>query len=274
MEDNKYFTLNNGIKMPKIGLGTYQLSQGICAEKVKQAIDLGYTMFDTAPSYDNEREVGEGIRLSNVPRDKIFVITKVHQSGYEAAKKSIEESLSKFGFPYFDLILHHWSVEDDIGTYRAIEEAYKQNKCRAIGVSNFNEKEFLNIYNNFETKPAVNQIETHIYFNQNKMHYFLKNYNCIHQSYSPFGGTGAPNLENETLKEVAEKYDKSPAQITLNYLLENNIIVIPRTENENKMEENLDVFDFKLEPDDRKKLALLDTGRGNGWPKSMEEEFY
>ena len=127
--------------------------------------------------------------------------------------------------------------------------------------------------NNFEIKPDVNQIETNLYFNQNKMHKFLEEYNCVHQSYSPFG-SGAPNLKNTTLIEVAEKYGKTPAQITLNYLLESNIIVIPRTENEDRMTENIDVFDFKLEPSDRKIIASLDTGRGKDWPKSMNEEFY
>ena len=271
---DEYVILNNGIKMPKIGLGTYQINHNTCAEKIKEAINLGYRLFDSAQSYNNEKEVGEGIRLSKVKRDEIFVITKVEHSGYEAAKESIEESLNKFGFSYFDLILHHYPMEDDIGTYKAIEEAYKQGKCKAIGLSNFNERQFLNIYNNFETKPAVNQIETNLYFNQNKMHNFLKEYNCVHQSYSPFGGNGAKYLKDPTLIKVAEEYGKTPAQVTLNYLLENNIIVIPKTENEDRMEENFDVFDFKLKPSDRKILATLDRGRGNGWPKSMEEEFY
>ena len=176
-------TLNNGVKMPVIGYGVYLVNQGICAQCVKDAIQVGYRHIDTAQMYFNEKEVGDGIRLSGIPRNQIFVTTKVCTSGYLATKNSIEESLRKFGFPYFDLILIHWPQADNIGTYKALEEAYKQGKCRAIGLSNFGESDFLQIYNSFQTKPTVNQIETHLYFNQKKMHNFLAKYNCIHESW-------------------------------------------------------------------------------------------
>ena len=178
----EYVTLNNGIKMPVIGYGVYLVDPSICAKCVKEAIEVGYRKIDTAQYYGNEKEVGEGIRLSKVPREQIFVTTKLQTSGYTSAKRSIDNSLKKFGFPYFDLILIHWPMGDDIGTYKALEEAYKQGKCKSIGLSNFNEREFLEIYNNFQTKPAVNQIETHLYFNQKKMHKFLEKYNCVHES--------------------------------------------------------------------------------------------
>ena len=271
---NEYVTLNNGIKMPTIGYGVYLVDPSICAKCVKEAIELGYRKIDTAQYYYNEKEVGEGIRLSKIPREQIFVTTKVQTSGYSATKRSIEESLKKFGFPYFDLILIHWPMGDDIGTYKALEEAYKQGKCKAIGLSNFNEREFLEIYNHFQTKPTVNQIETHLKFNQKKMHKFLGKYNCIHESWSPLGGSGAKILKNQTLINVAKKYGKTPAQIALRYLLELNIVVLPKSNHKNRMQENLNILDFKLKDEDIKTLSTLDTGRGGSWPSAMSEEFY
>ena len=161
-----YFSLNNGIQMPIIGFGVYLLKGKDCVESVKNAIQVGYRHIDTAQFYGNEKEVGEGIRLSGIPRNQIFVTTKVMTSGYLSTKESIDQSIQRFGFPYFDLILIHWLMDDNIGTYKALEEAYKQGKCKSIGLSNFNEREFLNIYNNCQIKPAVNQIETHLHFQQ------------------------------------------------------------------------------------------------------------
>ena len=241
---------------------------------VKNAIQVGYRHIDSAQMYGNEKEVGEGIRLSGLPRNQIFVTTKVCTSGYLATKQGIEGSLQNFGFPYFDLILIHWSMSDNLGTYRALEEAYRQGKCKSIGLSNFNEREFLNIYNNFQIKPAVNQIETHLYFNQKKMHNFLLKYGCIHESWSPFGGTGAFMLQDNTLKNVSQKYGKTPAQVLLRYLLHRGIVVIPKTVNKNRMIENINIFNFKLMDEDIKLLSSLDTGRGKGWPHGMSEEFY
>jgi len=267
-------TLNNGVKMPSVGYGVYLVDPNICAKCVKEAIEVGYRKIDTAQYYHNEKEVGEGIRLSKVPREQIFVTTKTQTNGYNSTKRSIDESLKKFGFPYFDLILIHWPMGDDIGSYRALEEAYKQGKCKAIGLSNFNEREFLEIYNNFQTKPTVNQIETHLYFNQKKMNKFLSKYNCVHESWSPFGGAGAKMLKNKTLINVAAKYGRTPAQVTLRYLLDLNISVLPKTEHKNRMIENLNVFDFKLKEEDKNIISSLDTGRGGSWPSSMREEFY
>ena len=266
--------LNNGVKMPVIGFGVFLITGQECVECVKNAIKVGYRHIDTAQMYGNEREVGEGIRQSGIPRDQIFVTTKALTSGYLATKQGIEQSLQSFGFPYFDLFIIHWPMGDNLGTYKALEEAYKQGKCKAIGLSNFNEREFLTIYNNFQTKPAVNQIETHLYFNQNKMHNFLTKYGCVHESWSPFGGSGAFMLNDETLKSVAAKYQKTPAQILLRYLLHKSIVVIPKTANKNRMIENLNIFNFKLADQDIKLLSTLDTGRGKSWPAGMHEEFY
>ena len=238
---NEYVTLNNGVKMPVVGYGVYLVDPSITAKGVKEAIEVGYRHIDTAQYYSNEREVGEGIRLSKVPREQIFVTTKTQTSGYSSTKRSIDESLRKFGFPYFDLILIHWPTGDDKGTYKALEEAYKQGNCKAIGLSNFNQREFLEIYNNFQTKPTVNQIETHLNFNQKKMHVFLEKYNCVHESWSPLGGTGAKVLKNKTLINVAAKYGKTPAQVALRYLLDLNIVVIPKSNHKNRMIENLNI---------------------------------
>jgi diketogulonate reductase-like aldo/keto reductase len=266
-------TLNNVVKMPILGLGVYLIDNN-CPEVIKTAIDLGYRHFDTAQYYGNEKEVGEGIRLSKVPRSEIFVTTKLQTGGYDSAKKGIESSLKRFGFPYFDLILIHWPTGDDVGTYKALEEAYKEGKCKAIGLSNFNESQFLEIYNKFKIKPAINQIETHLYYNQKKMNSFLKKYNCVHESYSPFGGPGARILNNSTLISIAKKYSKSPAQIALKYLLNKGIVVIPKSSNKNRMMENLNLFDFQINDEDIKILETLDTGRGRSWPSAMSEEFY
>ena len=259
--------------MPVIGLGVFLVTGRECVESVKNAIQVGYRHIDSAQIYGNEKEVGEGIRLSGIPREQIFVTTKVWTTGYSETKQSIIDSLQRFGFPYFDLILIHWPKGDNLGTYRALEEAYKQGKCRAIGLSNFNEREFLKIYNNFQTKPAVDQIETHLYFNQKKMHNFLLKYGCIHESYSPFGGTGAYILQDETLRKVAAKYRKTPAQVLLRYLLHRGIVVIPKTVNRNRMIENINIFNFKLMEEDLKILNSLDTGRGRD-RGGMGEEFY
>ena len=271
---DKCITLNNGLKMPIVGFGVYLISGQECFESVKNAIEVGYRHIDTAQYYTNEKEVGEAIRASKVPREEIFVTTKTATSGYSSTKAGIENSLKKFGFPYFDLIIIHWPTGDDIGTYKALEEAYKQGKCKSIGLSNFNQRQFLEIYNNFETKPVLNQIETHLHFQQKKMHEFLIKYNCIHESWSPLGGKGAKALKDKNLIIVAEKYKKTPAQIVLRYLYQLNIVIIPKTVKRNRMIENLDIFNFKLKDEDMKILSELDTGRGGSWPSTMKEEFY
>ena len=271
---NKYVTFNNGVKMPILGLGVYSMYGNECVEAVKNAIEVGYRHFDTAQYYRNEKEVGEGIRASKISRDKIFVTTKTNTSGYSATKSGIQQSLQKFGFPYFDLIIIHWPVGDNIGTYKALEEAYKQGKCKAIGLSNFNEKEFLEIYNNCEIKPVINQIETHIHFQQKKMHDFLVKYKCIHESWSPFGGNGAKTLNDRNLGIIAAKYKKSPAQIVLRYFIQLNVVVIPKTTHKDRMIENFDVFNFRIRDEDMKALSKIDTGRGGSWPYGMREEFY
>jgi diketogulonate reductase-like aldo/keto reductase len=265
--------LNNGYKMPVIGFGVYQITGQECVQCVKSAIEVGYRHIDTAQMYGNEKEVGDGIRLSKLPRNQIFVTTKVCTSGYQATKQSIEDSIQRFGFPYFDLIIIHWSMSDNLGTYRALEEAYRQGKAKAIGLSNFNERNFLHIYNNCQIKPAVNQIETHLHFAQKKMHNFLTKYGCVHESWSPFGGAGARCLEDSTLKMVAAKYGKTPAQVLLRYLLHCGIVVIPKTVNRNRMIENINIFNFKLNPQDIQILSKCDRGQGMAW-SGMQEEFY
>ena len=266
--------LNNGVKMPVIGFGVYLITGKECVECVKNAIAVGYRHIDSAQMYGNEREVGEGIRQSGLPRNQIFVTTKVATSGYLATKQGIDQSIQSVGFPYFDLIIIHWPMGDSLGTYKALEEAYRQGKCKAIGLSNFNEREFLQIYNSFQTKPAVNQIETHLHFQQKKLHSFLTKYGCVQESWSPFGGTGARMLEDNTLKMVAAKYGKTPAQVLLRFLLHLGIVVIPKTVNKNRMIENLNIFNFKLMDQDIKLLSSVDTGKGSSWPGGMMEEFY
>ena len=267
-------TFNNGVKIPLLGFGVYLIYGRDCVEAVKNAIEVGYRHIDTAQYYRNEKEVGDGIRASKIPREQIFVTTKTATSGYSATKAGIQQSLQKFGFSYFDLIIIHWPVDDNIGAYKALEEAYKQGKCKAIGLSNFNEREFLEIYNNCEIKPVINQIETHLHFQQKKMHDFLVKYKCIHESWSPFGWSGAKTLNDRNLGIIASKYKKSPAQIVLRYLIQLNIVVIPKTVHKDRMIENFDIFNFRLRDEDMKALSKIDTGRGGSWPYGMREEFY
>ena len=271
---NRYVSLNNGIQMPTVGFGVYLVHGQECFESVKNAIEVGYRHIDTAQYYGNEKEVGEAIRATNIPREQIFVTTKTMTSGYSSTKNGIDSSLKKFGFPYYDLIIIHWPCGDDKGTYKALEEAYIQGKCKAIGLSNFNQRQFLEIYNNFKTKPVLNQIETHIHFQQKRMHEFLSKYNCIHESWSPLGGKGAKVLKDKTLISIAEKYKKTPAQIALRYLLQLNIVIIPKTVNRDRMIENYNIFNFHIKDEDMSELSKVDTGRGGSWPSTMSEEFY
>ena len=258
----KYVTLNNGIKMPMLGYGVYQVTNDECERCVRDALDVGYRSIDTAQAYGNEEAVGRGIKNSGVKRDDIFLTTKVWVSngGYENAKKSIEESLRKLDTEYIDLLLIHQPFNDYYGTWRAMEEAYKIGYLRAIGVSNFYPDRLVDLCRFVEVTPAVNQVETHVFQQQKKAHEYMEKYEVQHESWGPFAEGRKDFFTNPTLTEIGAKYGKSAAQTALRFLIQSNVVVIPKSTHKERMEQNFDVFDFSLSAEDMAAIQKLDEG--------------
>ena len=269
----KYLMLNNSVEMPMLWFWVYKIDQDKTKNIVLDAINTWYRLIDTAQYYENERWVWQAIKYSWIDRKDFFVTTKLITKWYENTLKWIDISLQKFWYDYFDLILIHWPKWDNISIYRALETAYKQWKCRAIGLSNFNEEQFLEIYDNCEIKPTINQIETHVMWQQWKMHEFLKKYDCVHESRSPLWAWNFWLFENEILIDISEKYNKSVAQIMLKFFIQNDVIVIPKTSHIERMKENFDVFDFELTSEDIIKIKDLDKKISyTNWPETMLKE--
>ena len=266
---------NNGIEMPMLGFGTYQITPNTTLLNVAKALRLGYHLIDTAQYYGNVEGVGEAIKESGLDRWRVFVTTKVQTSGYTETRKGLDQSLIDFNQDYFDLVLIHWPMGDDLETYRAIEDAYKEGKVRAIGLSNFNAPQVQEIIDNSSIKSAVDQIETHILWQQQRMHEYLTENNIVHESYAPLGEANPGFLGIPVLKEVGRKYQKTPAQVTLRYLIQCGIVVIPKTTNTKHVEENIDIFDFELNVEERAKLRDLDAKKSiDGWAEAMQEKNY
>lgn len=256
----KYVTLNNGVKMPIIGYGVYQVTPEECERCVLDAISAGYRSIDTAQAYHNEEGVGNAIEKCGVAREDLFITTKVwiSNAGYEKAKASIEESLRKLKTDYIDLLLIHQPFGDYYGTYRAMEEAYKEGKIKAIGVSNFYPDRLIDICQFNEVVPAVNQVETHPFNQQLEAHEIMKKYNVQHESWGPFAEGRKDIFSNPVISQIAAKYNKSVAQVILRYLIENDVVVIPKSTHKERMIENISVFDFELTQDDRDAIKSLD----------------
>lgn len=258
-----YVTLNNGVKMPKLGYGVYQTPPEETERCVLDAIRIGYRSIDTAQAYGNEEGVGNAIVKCGLPREDLFITTKIWISnyGYEKAKASIEESLKKLQTGYIDLLLLHQPFGDYYGAYRAMEEAYKEGKVRAIGVSNFYPDRYLDIFHFSEIKPAVNQVETHVFQQQKAAKKYMEKHGTQIMSWGPFAEGKNDYFQNPVLKEIGAQYDKSVAQVALRFLLQSDVVVIPKSTHENRMKENFDVFDFALTEEDMKKIQALDTGK-------------
>ncbi|MEY8590334.1 aldo/keto reductase [Butyricimonas hominis] len=258
----EYVKLNNGVEMPILGYGVYQVTPEECERCVSDAIAAGYRSIDTAQAYYNEEGVGNAIRACGVPREELFITTKVwiSNSGYERAKASIDESLRKLRTDYVDLLLIHQPFGDYYGTYRAMEEAYKAGKTRAIGVSNFYPDRFVDLAEFFEVKPVVNQVETHVFNQQVKLLEIMKEYGTRVMSWGPFAEGRNDFFTNETLGTIGAKYGKSVAQVALRFLIQRGIIVIPKSTHRERMEENFNVFDFELTGEDMTAIGLLDKG--------------
>lgn len=271
----KTIKLNNGVEMPMVGYGAYQIDEEIATENVLQALRTGYRMIDTAQYYGNEAEVGEALTESGLARDEVFVTTKVRTTGYEDTKRELDASLKRFNHDYFDLVLIHWPMEEDPETYRALEDAYHEGKTRAIGLSNFNAAQVQDIIDGATVEPAVDQIETHLLWQQKRMHAYLKSRGMVHEAYAPLGEGEPGFLDNPTLVKMAKRYHVTPAQLTLRFLNQEEMVVIPKTLNPKHMAENLDIFSFTIEQDDLRILEGLDKKHAlDGWPSTMEENQY
>lgn len=255
-----YVTLNNGLKMPQLGYGVYQVTKEECERCVLDALEVGYRAIDTAQSYFNEAEVGDAIEKSSVDRKDIFLTTKVwiEHYGYEATKASVLKSMEKLKTDYIDLVLLHQPFADYYGAYRALEDLYEEGKLRAIGVSNFYSDRLVDIASFARIKPMVNQIETHPLNQQIEAHKWLEKYGVIHEAWAPFGEGRGNMFSNAVLQNIGAKYNKSVAQVILRWQLQRGIVVIPKSTHKERMAENLNVFDFTLTDADMKNIAALD----------------
>ncbi len=258
----EYKTLSNGVKMPMLGYGVYQVTPEECERCVLDALSVGYRHIDTAQSYFNEEQVGSAIKKSGVPREEIFLTTKVwlEHFGYEKAKASVLESMKKLQVEYIDLVLLHQPFGDAYGAWRALEELYEQKKIRAIGISNFYVDRMVEFANFNRIKPMVNQIEINIFNQQEKTRQieFAKKYDIALEAWAPFGEGKNGTFDNEVIKEIASRYNKTTAQIMLRWHLQRGITVLPKSTHIERIKENFNVFDFTLSDDDMKKITSLD----------------
>nr|WP_145164509.1 aldo/keto reductase [Paenibacillus terrae] len=255
-------TLNNGVQMPIIGFGVYQIPDAEeCENVVYEALMAGYRLIDTASGYLNEEAVGRAIKRSGVPREELFITTKlwVQDAGYESAKLAFAKSLMKLQLDYLDLYLIHQPFGDYYGAWRAMEDLYREGKIKAIGVSNFLPDRLMDLIVHNEIVPAVNQVETHPFYHQIESAAFMKEQGVQHQSWSPFA-EGRNNLfSNEVLTSIAEKYNKSIAQVVLRWLVQREVVVIPKSVKKERIVENFNIFDFELSADDIEQISTLDT---------------
>ena len=255
--------LNNGVEMPQMGYGVYQVSPQECERCVLDALSVGYRMIDTAQAYQNEEGVGNAVAKCGISREDIFIVSKIWISnfGYERAKKSIDESLRRLRSNYIDLMLLHQPFGDRYGAYRALEDAYKEGKLRAIGMSNFYPDHFIDLCANVDVVPAVNQIETHVFQQQIESRKYMDELGIAHMSWGPLAEGRNGFFTNETLISIGKKYGKTGPQVALRYLLDRGVIIIPKSSRKERMAENLNIFDFQLSQDDMDAILKLDTGK-------------
>ncbi|TKX29871.1 2,5-diketo-D-gluconic acid reductase [Campylobacter sp. MIT 12-5580] len=257
--------LNNGVKMPLLGLGTYGLNAAECVNITREAAKLGYRLFDTAQMYGNENELAQGLRESGVSRNELFITTKLSSGmDYESTKRHIEQTLKDMKLEYLDLLLLHRNFSQRSAMYKAMEEFYEEGRIKALGISNFREQAYLDFIKTCKIAPAVNQMETHVFL-QHKSYQELmqKNGNCKLESWSPFVSGRNGIFNNEVLKQIAVKHNKSIAQVVLRWLVQREVIVIPKTSKIERLKENINIFDFKLDSTDLAQIAKLDTGKSS-----------
>ncbi len=259
----EYVTLNNGVKMPLEGFGVFQVPDPAqCEQAVLDAIASGYRLIDTAAAYMNEAAVGEAIKKCGVPREELFITTKlwVQDAGYEEAKKAIQTSLDNLGLDYLDLYLIHQPLGDYIGAYRAMEEAYREGKIRAIGVCNFYPARLADLCETVEVTPAVNQVELHPFFQQADALALMKEYGVVPEAWGPFAEGNHGIFTHPVLTKIGEKYGKSAAQVALRWNVQRGVVVIPKSVHKERMEQNMNIWDFSLSEEDMAEIAKLDLG--------------
>ncbi|OBZ19315.1 glyoxal reductase [Bacillus sp. FJAT-27264] len=263
-----FVTLNNGVKMPQLGFGVWQVSDDQATAAVTKAFEVGYTSIDTAMIYQNELGVGQAIKESAIPREKLFITTKVWNAdqGYENTLRAFDESLKKLELDYIDLYLIHWptpNFDQYIDTYKALEKLYHDGKVKAIGVCNFEIEHLERLLKECEVKPVLNQIECHPYLAQKELKAFCDEHSIFVEAWSPLD-QGGDVLKDEAIVKLAEAHGKSPAQVVLRWHLQRNAIVIPKSVTPSRIEENFNVFDFELSADDMESIDQLDSNRRKG----------
>lgn len=256
-------TLNNGVEMPLLGFGVFQIPDlAECERSVADALSVGYRLLDTAASYGNEEAVGNAIKRSGVPREELFVTTKlwIQDSGYDKARAAFDRSMQRLQLETLDLFLIHQPIGDVYGSWRAMEELYRQGRIRAIGVSNFHPDRLMDLMLHNEVRPAVNQIETHPFHQQVEAQAFLRENGVQMESWGPFAEGKNDIFHNEVLRAISETHGKSIAQVVLRWLTQRRVVAIPKSVRRERMAENFDIFDFELTPDEMQSIATLDTG--------------
>lgn len=262
----EFVTLNNGVEMPKLGFGVFQVPDAAdCERAVAKALSTGYRLIDTAAAYMNEEAVGAAIAKSGIAREDLFVTTKlwVQDASYEAAKQAFQASLDKLGLDYLDLYLIHQPFNDYYGAWRAMEELYAQGRVRAIGVSNFEPVRLLDLAMNNEVVPAVNQVEFHPFFQQAAARPLMEELGVQVEGWGPFAEGSQGIFENEVLSAVAAKHGKTVAQVILRWHMQQDVVAIPKSVHDDRIEQNFDVFNFELDADDMAAIAGLDQGKSN-----------
>lgn len=261
----EYATLSNGVKMPVLGYGVYQVTKEECERCVLDALKVGYRHIDTAQAYYNEEEVGSAIEKSGVPRNEIFLTTKVwiENYGYEQAKASVMESMRKLKTDYIDLVLLHQPFSDIYGAWRALEELYDEGKIKAIGISNFFADRMIDFASFNRIKPMVNQMETHIFDQQKDLMKWAEKYGVQLEAWAPFGEGRGGTFENPVILQIGEKYGKTAAQVMLRWNIQRGVVVIPKSTHIERMEENFNVFDFALSDEDMAAISALDKNESS-----------
>ncbi|MCI9129522.1 MAG: aldo/keto reductase [Eggerthellaceae bacterium] len=256
----EFATLSNGVKMPMLGYGVFQVSNEETERCVTDAIQVGYRLIDTAQAYGNEEGVGAAVAKSGVPREELFLTSKIwiSNAGEEKAAASIDESLKKLGTDYLDLMLIHQPLSDYYGTYRAMERAYEAGKLRAIGVSNFYPDRLVDLCNFAKIAPMVDQIETHVFMQRKEDHEVMQEYGVVHEAWAPFAEGRNDLFTNPVLVAIGAKHGKSSAQVALRFLIQSGVVVIPKSTHKERMEQNMDVFSFELDAADMDAIRALD----------------
>lgn len=254
-----YKKFHNGVQIPMLGFGTFKAGGEECEASVLSALKVGYRLIDTAEAYGNEEYVGNAIAKCGIPREELFVTTKVNFKSYENTRTVVESSLKKLQVEYIDLVLLHWPFGNYYAAWRELEKLHTEGKIRAIGVSNFDPDRLIDLISFNKIKPVINQIETHLYCQRREHHKWEEKYGVAHQAYAPLGqGLANEMFKEEAVQHLADKYGKTPAQILLRFLLQNDVVVIPKSVHQNRIIENIDVFDFELTTEEMADLILLD----------------